>query len=91
MGITTDVRNNSFAKVNVGSRQQEIIDLLSNSKGMTAWEIADALGREVYTVRPRLTELMYKGAVMPLSTKYQARTDREETIWGYTGENYYAG
>lgn len=83
MKTSLAVRNNSFeqTKPEIGSRQKEVLDILIEHSPYTAWEISDILGRPVYQVRPRLTELEKQGKVMVGGTKFQERTQRKESLY----------
>ena len=63
MKTSLAIRNESFdqTKPEIGSRQKEVLDILIEHSPYTAWEISDILGRPVYQVRPRLTELENRG------------------------------
>lgn len=77
------VRNESYelTKNDLGSRQIEVLNLLKQHSPYTAWQISDILGRPVYQVRPRLTELEKQGKVMVGGTQFQERTQRKESLY----------
>ena len=66
----------------LGPRTREVVTTLSTfPEGLTAWEIADRIGRYVHAVRPRLTELHRDGLVVTVGTRWQPKTERHEAIW----------
>lgn len=68
----------------VGPRQKEVLDLLKQCPdGLSAWEMASILHRDVYTIRPRITELYQDGWIRPWGTQFCQKTQRNETIWVY--------
>lgn len=82
--ITRNTRRQSYDEIQpeLGHREAEVYDLLlKHTHGLTAWEIAGILKREVYTVRPRLTNLKEKGLIQATGTRWQDRTNRSEAIW----------
>lgn len=90
MSATEKTRRESWDKTQaiLGPRQKEVLDLVKEASGsaglyagITAWEIAIALKRDVYVVRPRLTELKALGVIVAQGTKFHPGTDRNETSW----------
>ena len=86
MKTSLAVRNESYLQIKseVGSRQKEVLSLLKNHSPYTAWQISDVLGRPVYQVRPRLTELEKMGLIRAGGTLFQERTQRKETLYWFT-------
>jgi hypothetical protein len=86
--LSEAVRNESYRKSSdqIGPRQQEVFDLLmTEPRGLTAWELAAKIGRQIYVVRPRITEFAGMGKVVPNGVRYHAPTDRNETVWCVVG------
>lgn len=82
--ITHETRRASFDKIkeHIGSRQREVLERLESApEGLTAWELAGALGRQVYTVRPRLTELRNLELIEAFGAHFHEETGRREAIW----------
>lgn len=79
------IRNESYelTKPEIGSRQKEVLDLLKTHSPYTAWQISDILGRPVYQVRPRLTELERLGLIRSGGTLFQERTQRKESLYWF--------
>jgi len=73
----------------LGQRQREVFDLLQRHGELTAWEMASLLGRPVYVVRPRITELSKVGLIRDVGARFHAETQRREAVWGIipTDEN----
>lgn len=90
MKTSLAIRDESFEKTkcDIGSRQKEVLELLKKHSPYTAWQISDILGRHVYQVRPRLTELEKIGLIRSGGTLFQERTQRKETLyWFIDSEN----
>lgn len=71
----------------LGPRQREVVDVLTRSYGLSAWEIADKTKRLVHAVRPRLTELRGLGIVREAGERWEPRTQRHEAVWKVVGED----
>lgn len=79
--ITAENRRDSFLAASIDTRRQEVLGVLIGHRGMTAEEVADVLGREVYTIRPRLTELLEVGLVNVVGKRVSPRTGRKIAIF----------
>lgn len=66
----------------LGPRQEQVYSfLVGRPDGLTAWDIADYMNRQVYTIRPRLTELKILGRIKEAGSKWHEATQRRETNW----------
>lgn len=83
MSLSIALRDQSWAAVqsSLSQRQREVFIKLAELKAASAWDLATRLGREVYTVRPRLTELRKMGYVQEAGVKWHEGTKRSETCW----------
>lgn len=83
MSLSTAVRDQSYAAIQdeLGDRQREVFIALSEMTVATAWDLAARLKRDVYVVRPRITELRNKGFVVEAGLKWHEGTQRNETAW----------
>ena len=82
--ITQTTRRASYDKIkqSLGKRQIEVWQILKNyNKPMSAWEISSTLGRDVYVVRPRITELAHMGVIEACGTVFCNHTGRSEAVW----------
>ena len=87
---TLETRAAANESINKNLRYRQIIDVLENSAGMTAKEIAvvmynrgDIPTSERNFTAPRLTELGEQGIVEPIGKKTCAYTGRKVTVWGF--------
>lgn len=74
----------SWAKTQatLSRRQAEVYNTLSMSTSpLSAFDVSEILSRQVYTIRPRLTELKQMGMIEPVGFKYHVSTDRNEAVW----------
>lgn len=55
--------------------------LKTKDEGMTAWDLSWRLGRAVYVIRPRLTELKSLGLVHARGLRWHEETQRNEAIF----------
>jgi len=63
-------------------RREEVYALLQkHSQGLSAWQIARYLNRDVYTVRPRITELYNMGIIECTGKRFEPKTNRKEAVW----------
>ena len=83
MEITKETRRQSHEKTNrtVVTVSLEIYNVLFQQGAWTAWELAGITGREVYTIRPRLTELREAGKIKKAGSRWCESTQRNETVW----------
>jgi predicted ArsR family transcriptional regulator len=61
--------------------QRDIIALLAERGAMTPEEIAEALGNRVMNIRPRMSELAAKGAVIDSNERRRATGGRMAIAW----------
>jgi len=71
----------------LGPRQREVLDTLTAAypRGMSAWQLADKLGRLVHAVRPRIVELRERGLVRAIGERFEPLTQRHEAVWTVIG------
>lgn len=84
MSHTSETRSASWrqTQTELTPRSREVMQALTDHpEGMTAWEIADYTHRYVHAVRPRLTEMHADGLVIPVGTRWQEKTSRQEAVW----------
>jgi predicted ArsR family transcriptional regulator len=60
---------------------RDVFNLLLHEGALSAWQVADRMDRNVYTVRPRLTELFKAGKIKEIGKRWCDRTQRHETVW----------
>lgn len=67
----------------LGPRQREVMEWLERhrTEGLSAWELAEKLGRYVHSIRPRLTELKQMGLIKQKGETYHQQTQRHEAVW----------
>jgi len=68
----------------LGPRQREVLDVLMHGGKMGATQIADRVGKHVYVVRPRITELAKMGVIHEAGERWEPRTQRHEAVWMVT-------
>lgn len=80
---SSENRRASYRETNktVVSVMSAVLTVVVMDGPLTAWQIADTLDRNVYTVRPRLTELKAAGKIKEVGTRWCDRTQRPETVW----------
>lgn len=83
MSIPKQVRRESYEETNktVVTVSQTIYESILYNGPASAWQIANALGRQVYTVRPRITELFKAGKIRDCGMRWCEGTKRKETVW----------
>ena len=82
--MATSPQRDSYHKTlsELGPRQHEVyVEISQSFRGLSAWELADKLGRLVHAVRPRIVELKDKGVVRESGERWEPRTQRNEAIW----------
>lgn len=85
--LTQETRRESFCRTPIGDRQREVLEELKLwPNGLTAWELAERLGRDVYVVRPRLTELVDRGLVAVVGKRFHEATDRNVAVFAVSPE-----
>lgn len=91
MNISTSIRNESYQAIrpDLGARQRAVLAVFeANPSGMTAWEVFEHLrkfdaynGWAIYTVRPRITEMVIAGRLKECGTRWHGGTKRTETVF----------
>ena len=84
IGLMLKSQSESWAKTQatLSKRQAEVYNAISiSNQPLSAFDLSGLISREVYTVRPRLTELKQLGFIEPCGFKYHAPTDRNEAVW----------
>lgn len=91
MSLSTTNRDQSWAAIQdtLSGRQREVFFLLAELKAASAWDLAKRLKREVYVVRPRITELRKIGLVVEAGVKWHEGTQRNETCWQINHRNFH--
>lgn len=83
MSITDDTRRKSY-EINgrsAGKASKIIYNALLFYGRGSAWQIAAAIRRPVYVVRPRITELCKAGRIKAIGTRVCEETKRSEAVW----------
>lgn len=66
----------------LNEKQKEILGVYQkNQKPLGPWQVADQLRKDVYVIRPRITELANMGILEEAGTRREARTCRHETVY----------
>lgn len=60
---------------------QQIYRIVLHKGPISAWDISREMNRDVYTIRPRLTELFHEGKIKDCGTRFEHCTNRLETLW----------
>jgi hypothetical protein len=83
MSIEQETRRESYAEINKTSMSwgRIILNAIRTEGAGSAWQIAQALGRPVYVVRPRLSELKDEGLIKAVGKRWCENTQRREAIW----------
>lgn len=91
MSFAQVARSESFASIrpDLGARQRAVLAVFeANPSGMTAWEVFEHLrkfdadnGWAIYTVRPRITELVISGLLEECGLRWHEGTKRNETVF----------
>ena len=76
-------RDAAYAGVNIGARQQEVIDILSvHPEGLTNYEIAQLyFDGKVNRVTPRIKELRDLEVVVRAGDKFNEDTGKNNALW----------
>lgn len=82
MSITQSTRRESFEKAQETAPRwrDEVYSCLRTFGPLTAFEVAEKVGKPVYQVRPRLTELRKVGLIAAVNRKV-GPMGRSEAIW----------
>ena len=71
---------------NLGERQEKVFNLILNSDGMTAWEIADTLGVQQNFITGRITELKEMGLIKDSLKRRKSSISRKfQTVYVWSG------
>jgi hypothetical protein len=83
MTHTQTNRRDSYEETNktVVTVAAQIYDIVKTNGPISAWQIAIRLAKDVYTVRPRLTELRNLGKLKEAGSRWCEITQRTETVW----------
>lgn len=91
MTFSQAARRESFEAIrpDLGTRQRAVLAVFeANPSGMTAWEVFEHLrkfdadnGWAIYTVRPRITELVISGLLEECGLRWHEGTKRNETVF----------
>lgn len=84
MSIPQETRRESMEKTfeTVVPISKKIMILIQQHGPFSAWQLSRVMNKEVYTIRPRLTELRDAGQIRERPNKsWCAETQRSETIW----------
>lgn len=83
MSISQETRKESMQETykSVVKVSTQVYGVLLHAGPLSAWEIAAIMGRMVYTVRPRLSELKDQLWIKEVGTRYCATTNRKEAVW----------
>tara|TARA_R100000664_G_C2737659_1_gene126757 strand:+ start:643 stop:999 length:357 start_codon:yes stop_codon:yes gene_type:complete len=69
---------------------QKILTAVSNAthtpqlQGLTGHEVCETLGHDVFTIKPRITELYNAGALQKTKLRRKNSRGNSETVWGIT-------
>lgn len=78
--ISQQTRRESLRATDRPTRYATILEHWRGS--MTAREIGYKLGyRDLNSVKPRITELVQQGKLLPVGKKYDTITERNVTVW----------
>lgn len=81
MSITQETRREAYESVDLPQMEAKVLAVLREHGAQSAEQIMDKLGtRNPNNVRPRLTGLARKGAVLAVG-KRKNRSGRSETVW----------
>lgn len=89
MTITQETKKESWDRIkpNKSTRQDIVLAILikwttfPEPVAMTAEDIAYRMGREIYTIRPRLTELLQAGKIRSVSKKMSLKTGKKIALY----------
>jgi predicted transcriptional regulator len=79
-----DTQLNSWKEIlpKLPDKRREVLEvLLYNPDGMTTYEIARYMGREIHEISGRITELQYMGIVRDTGKKINPKTRKPCNIW----------
>jgi predicted transcriptional regulator len=83
MNITKETRQESYEKtlLTLGPQLRQVFGALFDMGPSSAWQIARKMNREVYQIRPKLTNLRDMGLIKAVGKRYEPLYDRNEAIW----------
>jgi predicted transcriptional regulator len=83
MSITQETRRESYDKtlVMLGPQLRKVFGAVVEHGPVSAWQLSAILKREVYQLRPRLTDLAAMGLIKATGTRHEDYTDRNEAVW----------
>jgi hypothetical protein len=84
MGIAQQTRLQSWNEVqlHLGFSQNEVLSIVKKyPNGVGPWTVAAILGRPVYQIRPRFTELAELGFISEIGKNYSTPTRKPETVY----------
>lgn len=83
MAINQETRRESYEETNkkVVTVSHEIFNILLFDGPLTAFQVAALANRPVYTVRPRLTEMLKAGKIKAIGKRWHGGTERNETVF----------
>lgn len=83
MSIPQETRRESMEKTyeTVVPISKKILKLIQTHGPFTAWQLSRVMNKEVYTVRPRLSELKDSGDIREKAKAWCEQTQRNETVW----------
>ena len=62
-------------------REMVLKTLVSSDHGMTADEIADSLDRSILSIRPRVSELAFRGLLEDSGERRRNRSGKRAVVW----------
>ncbi len=75
------IRNESFALVNLGQKQKEVLDIISKWQPISIELIAEHLNVFPHTISPRVLELRELGIVEFGGEGYSKTSNRKVSLW----------
>ena len=64
-----------------GLRAKVLQEITRHPEGVTADEVADAIGKTEFSVRPRVTELQAIGKIVPTGERRRNRSGMSASVW----------
>lgn len=81
MTIAEDCRKESLEQTDTHTKRQQVLKVFQDNGALSSWEVARILNWDVYTVRPRITELVQAMRLHEVGKKFYAPTQRNETVY----------
>ena len=83
MSIANETRRESYDRTlaGIGTQLRKVLLEVTANGPVSAWQLARIMGRNVYVIRPRLTELAAMGKIKEVGKRYESVTDRMEAVW----------